>query len=64
MIVEQNELRMQPLEAPSKSTLAKATGIALLVALLLLFTAILPAEYGFDPQQGHETRACRAQGGA
>jgi hypothetical protein len=37
------------IEAPSKSALAKATGIALLVALLLLFTAVLPAEYGFDP---------------
>ena len=35
--------------APSKGALAKATGIALLVALVLLFTAILPAEYGFDP---------------
>src|SRR5229473_5209088 len=34
---------------PSKSALAKATGIALLVALVLLFTAVLPAEYGFDP---------------
>ena len=34
---------------PSKSALAKATGIALLVALILLFTAVLPAEYGFDP---------------
>jgi hypothetical protein len=44
--MEQNESK---LEAPSKSALAKATGIALLVALLLLFTAILPAEYGFDP---------------
>jgi hypothetical protein len=30
--------------APSKSALAKATGIALLVALLLLFAAVLPAE--------------------
>lgn len=37
------------IEAPSKSSLAKATGIALFVALLLLFTVILPAEYGFDP---------------
>ena len=36
-------------EAPSKKALAKATGIALLVALLLLFTVVLPAEYGFDP---------------
>jgi len=37
------------LKAPSKKALAKATGIALLVALLLLFVAVLPAEYGFDP---------------
>jgi hypothetical protein len=36
-------------EAPSKGSLVKATGIALLVALLLLFVAVLPAEYGFDP---------------
>jgi len=35
--------------APSKSRIAKATGIALVVALVLLFTAVLPAEYGFDP---------------
>ena len=35
--------------APSKGAIAKATGIALLVALILLFTAVLPAEYGFDP---------------
>jgi hypothetical protein len=34
---------------PSKAALAKATGIALLVALLLLFTTVLPAEYGYDP---------------
>ena len=38
-----------PIAVPSKSALAKATGIALLIALLLLFTAVLPAEYGFDP---------------
>src|SRR5579862_5611204 len=37
------------INAPSKSAIAKATGIALLVALFLLFTAVLPAEYGFDP---------------
>jgi hypothetical protein len=35
--------------APSKSALVKATGIALLAALLLLFTVVLPAEYAFDP---------------
>jgi len=37
------------IDAPSKSSIAKATGIALIVALVLLFTAVLPAEYGFDP---------------
>src|SRR5882724_3471746 len=42
--------QVQPqIDGPSKSALAKATGIALLVALFLLFTAVLPAEYGFDP---------------
>jgi len=37
------------MQAPSKKAIAKATGIALAVALLLLFTAVLPAEYGIDP---------------
>ena len=37
------------IEAPSKRALAKATGIALFIALILLFTTVLPAEYGFDP---------------
>jgi hypothetical protein len=41
-----DELRI---DARSKSALAKATGLALLVALVLLFTVVLPAEYGFDP---------------
>ena len=35
--------------APSGRTLARATLFALLIALVLLFTAILPAEYGIDP---------------
>ena len=35
--------------APSKGAIARATGIALAVALLILFTAVLPAEYGIDP---------------
>ncbi len=35
--------------APSKKAIAKATGIALIVALVILFTAVLPAEYGIDP---------------
>jgi hypothetical protein len=34
---------------PSKAAIAKATGIALVVALLILFTTVLPAEYGVDP---------------
>jgi hypothetical protein len=37
------------IHVPSKSRLAKATLIALLAALVLLFTVVLPAEYGFDP---------------
>lgn len=41
--------KVQISEDPSKSSLVKATGIALLIALLLLFSAVLPAEYGFDP---------------
>jgi hypothetical protein len=37
------------IEAPSKTALLKATGIALIVALVILFAAVLPAEYGVDP---------------
>jgi hypothetical protein len=37
------------IEPPSRKAIAKATGIALAVALLLLFTTVLPAEYGVDP---------------
>ena len=40
---------VQPVQAPSKRAIAKATGIALGVALVILFTAVLPAEYGIDP---------------
>ncbi len=36
-------------QAPSKIAIAKATGIALIVALAILFSAVLPAEYGIDP---------------
>jgi len=43
---DQNQANINP---PSKRALAKATGIALLAALLFLFTAVLPAEYGLDP---------------
>jgi len=34
---------------PSKQKLAKATIVAALVAIVILFVAILPAEYGIDP---------------
>jgi len=43
------ELATQSVAAPSKGAIAKATGIALLVSVLLLFVAVLPAEYGYDP---------------
>src|SRR3984957_21023523 len=46
-MVEQEDI--QQVQAPSKRTIAKATGIALVVALVILFTAVLPAEYGIDP---------------
>jgi hypothetical protein len=35
--------------APSRGTILKATAIALAIALVLLFTIVLPAEYGIDP---------------
>jgi hypothetical protein len=35
--------------APPAASLAKATGVALLVAAVVLVTAVLPAEYGIDP---------------
>jgi hypothetical protein len=35
--------------APSKRQIVWATLLALLVALAVLFVAVLPAEYGFDP---------------
>ena len=39
----------QTIEAPSKPKIAKATVLALLVAAVILVTAVLPAEYGIDP---------------
>lgn len=44
-----SEQNAAPTEAPSKGAILRATLIALAVALVLLFTAVLPAEYGFDP---------------
>lgn len=46
-MIEQTDLSAA--EVPSKEKILKATGIALAVALLLLFTVVLPAEYGIDP---------------
>ena len=46
-MIEQQDL--ERVQAPSKKAIAKATGIALVVALVILFTAVLPAEYGIDP---------------
>lgn len=37
------------IDAPSTAAIVKATAIALAVALVILFTAVLPAEYGIDP---------------
>jgi hypothetical protein len=43
------ETKLPSVETYSKGAIAKATGVALLVALLILFTTVLPAEYGIDP---------------
>jgi hypothetical protein len=43
------EKSLPALEAPSKRAIVKATVIALAVALLILVTTVLPAEYGIDP---------------
>ncbi len=37
------------MEPPSRGAIARATALALAVALVILFTAVLPAEYGIDP---------------
>ena len=46
-MVEQEDVLQA--RAPSKKAIAKATAIALVVAVVILFTAVLPAEYGIDP---------------
>jgi hypothetical protein len=40
---------LQTGNAPSRRAIAKAASIAFGVAVVLLFTTVLPAEYGFDP---------------
>ena len=44
-----NEHELSKLQAPSQKALTKATVIALAIALVVLFVAVLPAEYGIDP---------------
>jgi hypothetical protein len=43
------EESLPAVEAPSKGAIVKATLVAFAVALLILFTTVLPAEYGIDP---------------
>src|ERR1700733_12298733 len=43
------ETLMTPVQGPSRLAIARATAIALVVAAVLLVTAVLPAEYGIDP---------------
>lgn len=47
----QNNIINETIEAQthSKKSILKATGVALAIALVILFIAILPAEYGIDP---------------
>jgi hypothetical protein len=42
-------VELQRVEPPSRKAIVKASLIALGVALVILFTAVLPAEYGIDP---------------
>jgi hypothetical protein len=43
------QTELAAVEAPSRAAIARATLIALGIALLLLLAAVLPAEYGVDP---------------
>jgi len=46
MVEQEQAERVQP---PSRKAIARATAIAFAVAVVILFTAVLPAEYGIDP---------------
>src|SRR5205085_404352 len=46
MIQQKN---MSPIQAPSMRKIVRATIAAAFIASILLFVAILPAEYGIDP---------------
>lgn len=43
------EKNITPVEPPSLTKILMATVVALLAAVVLLFVAVLPAEYGIDP---------------
>src|SRR5579859_3147577 len=44
-----NQQHLLAAGVPTKAAILRATTIALAVALILLVTAVLPAEYGIDP---------------
>src|SRR5262249_27423238 len=46
-MIQEKDIR--DVAAPTRKAIAKATVIAAAVAAILLFAAVLPAEYGFDP---------------
>ena len=43
------EKLLAAIQGPSRFAIAKAAALALVVAAVLLVTAVLPAEYGIDP---------------
>lgn len=44
-----NENSMANIQAPSRQRILKATGLAVLIAAVIFFTVVLPAELGKDP---------------
>jgi len=44
-----NETNAAAVEAPSKQQILKATGVAALIAAVIFFTVVMPAEIGKDP---------------
>src|SRR5678815_3579225 len=48
IVTQQTTLPSTPVVA-SKASLLRATGVALVIAIIVLTTAVLPAEFGIDP---------------
>src|SRR5262249_15069584 len=48
-MIQEKDIPLAKFAAPSKRAIAKATVVAAVIAAFLLFAAILPAEYGYDP---------------